>query len=133
MIDFLFGLSFLVFPIALIYLLHCARVDLTKINISNFLLLNLFVFSYLGILPLFYKLDPYRVEMGVTSTETLLYLYFFSMLSLSFFVLGLICASRVIVFSGRKYVAFAEKDRLIFFIMVSTIPLFAINALYLCI
>ena len=127
MIDFLFGLSFLVFPIALIYLLHCARVDLTKINISNFLLLNLFVFSYLGILPLFYKLDSYRVEMGVTSTETLLYLYFFSMLSLSFFVLGLICASRVIVFSGRKYVAFAEKDRLIFFIMVSTIPLFAIT------
>jgi hypothetical protein len=125
MIDLLFGMSFLIFPFMVTYLLYCANVEIIKLNISNFLLLNLFVFSYFGILPLFYKLDSYRVEMGVTSSETLFTLYLFAMLAISFYALGLMLASRVKVTTDKKLPVFIENDKLIFFIMACSLPLFA--------
>lgn len=99
MLDFLFLILFILFPFIILFLYKVLlNENLLKINILNFLIVNLFVFSYIGIVFLYFHIDPLRVAFGVIDKDVIFKIWMFSALS----VLSLIVGSWFAKISVRK-------------------------------
>lgn len=94
MLDVAFWLFFLLTPLVVWLLLRVAGERINQISVLNVVALAIYVFSVLGLLPLFYKLDEYRVYTGVTSPELVFVVLLCSFVAISFFLLGAIFIRR---------------------------------------
>lgn len=84
----LFSALFFLFPALLIFLMKLTGLKILEISMPQFVIVSLFVFSYIGIFPLFMYWDQYRFDVGVTDRNILLKVLFFSLLSILFVYLG---------------------------------------------
>lgn len=92
MINVLFVILFFTFPIFYLVILKINNINLFKIDIISFLILSLFVFSYIGIFPLFFYLDEYRFNLGLTNKNILLEMLILS----SWTILGITFGSNLV-------------------------------------
>lgn len=90
-----FVTSYLTVPILSYLICRMAGISLFKISASSVFFYSYLVFSYLGILPLYFMLDPLRVSMEVTNPEVITSLFLYSSLTLILVVTGFFVASRV--------------------------------------
>ncbi|AXY55323.1 hypothetical protein CDG60_01095 [Acinetobacter chinensis] len=89
MFEFLFVILFFLFPVLALYVYkYIFKESILKVGILNFLLISIFVFAYIGIIFLFFHMDPLRVSNGVIDRETIFLVWFFSSLSIFFIMLG---------------------------------------------
>lgn len=91
--DILFLLIFVHIPVLYIVLSIFLRVSFLKIDIINFLIVSIFILSYLGVFPLYFQLDEYRVELGVTNKFLLIQVLLLSFVSSVFLIAGYLLAS----------------------------------------
>ncbi|ENV52138.1 hypothetical protein L292_2026 [Acinetobacter junii CIP 107470 = MTCC 11364] len=95
MFEFLFLILFILFPFLIILLYKfLLQEKILKVGILNFLLINIFMFAYLGVVFLFFHIDPLRVENGVVDQEIIFKIWFFSSLSVIFIILGAFFAKK---------------------------------------
>ncbi|WP_263079612.1 oligosaccharide repeat unit polymerase [Endozoicomonas sp. Mp262] len=110
MIDFLFLAAFFLFPITLLILMKVTGFSVLNVRILQFVILSLFMYSYLGILPLYMGWDQYRLDSGVDNKEIILKVYSFSIVTIFLVYLGGLVAKQVI--SHRKVFVFFSGMRL---------------------
>lgn len=65
MLDFLFIFIFLFFPPLVMLYMHKVGMDIFKISIPSVLILSMFAYAYVGLMPLYFGWDQYRYDMGV--------------------------------------------------------------------
>jgi hypothetical protein len=63
-IDALFSIMFALVPLIALALLPHARISLRRFSIPSLLVIFYLLFDYIGILPLYFKLDLLRVSQG---------------------------------------------------------------------
>lgn len=96
MSDFIF-ISFFSFGLLCFYLmLRISGYKLLQINLITITLGSLVCFGYLGILPLYFHWDDYRVETGITDKKILSTMLLYSFLCIYFFILGVLITKKVI-------------------------------------
>lgn len=95
-LDFFFITTFILFPVFIMTIL-CKSTNFSLLRYSVFIIsmASLFIFSYAGLLPLYFKMDPYRVALGVTDKNQILFLFTCSIvaitsISLTFLSLNLV-------------------------------------------
>lgn len=87
--DIFFNLFFFTFPvIVFIFYKKIINESILKISIFNFLIVNLFVFSYIGIFFLYNQLDSLRVGLGVTNKNLIFNVFLYSVMCFSSLLLG---------------------------------------------
>lgn len=84
--DILFILCYITFPFFAIILMRAIGLSLLKITIPSFLIISMFVFAYIGLLPLYFAWDEYRYVTGIKSK----YLVFKVLLYSSWTIISLI-------------------------------------------
>jgi oligosaccharide repeat unit polymerase len=89
MTDILFIFLFFIVPIVALYLIKGANISLLQISIPSILFLFSFLFSYLGILPLYYQWDEYRAAVGIVDKDILLKIFLVSSLSILITAFGI--------------------------------------------
>lgn len=62
MTDLLFTLVFLLVPTIALVLMRLFNLSLFRVSIPEFVIVSMFVFSYVGLLPLYFGWDEYRYE-----------------------------------------------------------------------
>ena len=95
-VDILFVAIFVLFPVFIALLLKKAGLPLNRIEIPAFVIVAMFVFSYIGILPLYFGWDEYRYAIGVQDKDLILKIYFFSVISITGIATGSIFAKNIV-------------------------------------
>lgn len=93
--DYLFLALFLSTPFFVFGLMKIAGERFSEINIVSVVVLSLYLFSVVGAFPLYYKLDDYRVAIGISEEEKILRVLFYSCINLLFFLAGVIFYKRL--------------------------------------
>lgn len=96
MIDLLFIVVFAFVPLIVMCLLRSAGIRLTRFSIPSFVMFFLFVFSYVGILPLYFEWDEYRVFLGVQDRHIIAQMFIFSSWTLLAMSFGMILARGIL-------------------------------------
>lgn len=126
MIDVLFSILFFLI-LALFYaLMRCVNISLMRFSIVSFVLIYMLVFAYIGILPLYFQWDPYRVYSGVSDPNTVLVLFALSSVSIFLLLLGVIASKklmrgRVVICDG--FIRSCTSKEMLLMILVFTISL----------
>jgi hypothetical protein len=94
-IDFSFVLMYLTIPVLSILLMKAANVSIFKISISSITIISLLIFSYVGILPLYFGWDKYRYAIGVQDKYLVFQIFIFSSISIIGVIFGFIFARTV--------------------------------------
>ncbi len=104
MFEFLFLVLFLLFPF-LIYFLYrnLLKENILKVGILNFLLISIFVFAYIGVVFLFFHMDPLRVDNGVVDRETIFLIWLFSSVSVFFMVIGAFFSKKTLQIADSSF------------------------------
>ncbi|WP_148624606.1 O-antigen polymerase [Aliarcobacter cryaerophilus] len=84
--DLLFIIIFFIFPILIFKYMHKIGIDFFTISIPSFLVVSIFIFAYIGVLPLYFGWDEYRFNLGVTNKEILFKVFLFN----CFTILGIL-------------------------------------------
>ena len=95
-IDILFVVIFVLFPVFIALLLKKTGLPLNRVEIPAFVIVAMFAFSYIGILPLYFGWDEYRYAIGVQDKDLILKIYFFSVISITGIVAGSILAKNIV-------------------------------------
>jgi hypothetical protein len=82
-IDVAFFLSFLLFPLIIIGSLTVSKIRLDQVEIVNFSIIALFVFSYIGLVSLYFGFDDFRYQLGISDKSLILRLFMFSVIAIS--------------------------------------------------
>ncbi|MFP2770644.1 O-antigen polymerase [Oceanisphaera sp. KMM 10153] len=90
MLDVLFWFFFLLTPLVIWFLLKFAGEKVNEISVMNITTVSIYVFSVLGLFPLFYQLDQYRVDTGVTNSKLVFVVLLCCFTAMLFFLLGAI-------------------------------------------
>ena len=69
-----FSAVFLLFPLLILLSYRSLGLRLLEVNILNIVVVSLFLFSYFGILPLYFYWDDYRFNIGVVDREVITYM-----------------------------------------------------------
>lgn len=85
-----FWFFFLLTPLVVWFFLKMAGEKINQISVLNVVVISIYTFSMLGLLPLFYKLDQWRVDTGITSPELVFIVLLCSFTAIVFFLLGAI-------------------------------------------
>jgi oligosaccharide repeat unit polymerase len=93
MIDVSFVLIFFLFPILMFFLMEITGLSMFRLNIPSFVVVSMFLFSYIGIFPLYFGLDEYRLEY-VQDKYIMLKVFFFTSYTILTLVMGFLCAKR---------------------------------------
>jgi hypothetical protein len=95
-IDIFFILLFLLFPFFSAVLIRVAGLSVFRLSIPSFVLIALFVFSYIGILPLYFGWDEYRYAIGIQDKMLILKILVFSALNIMGVIFGCIAGYSVL-------------------------------------
>jgi oligosaccharide repeat unit polymerase len=90
--SFLFVSLFILSPIILIVLLQSTGFNILRIGIVQFVVISLFLFSFVGTLPLFFGWDEYRANIGVTDQVLIIKIMLFSSFTMILFIMGAMSA-----------------------------------------
>lgn len=129
MIDILFVLLFFIFPIIIYYILKSNNLDIFTVSIPSFIIISMFLFSYIGFFLLYFGLDSYRVSIGITNKYQVLYAYLFSAWTIFSLSLGFLFSTKVLKIKLYTYFqirSFHKKERIfsIFILMFCFLVLF---------
>lgn len=97
MLHITFWFFFLLTPIAVWFLLKVAGEKVNQISMLNITTISIYVFSVLGLFPLFYQLDQYRVATGVTNPELVFIVLLCCFTAIVFFLFGAIFIRKVVL------------------------------------
>lgn len=86
--ELVFIVSYLSFPFIAIWMLQKLHIVWNGINVITIFVWNYFAMSYLGIIFLFYYLDEYRYNSGVTDQNLILLMHGFCILGIVLFLVG---------------------------------------------
>lgn len=87
---------FFVFPALILILLQVTKFSLLRLGLIQFVTVRLFIFSFIGTLPLFFGLDQYRLNSGVDDPYLILQVMLFSGTAILFFVAGATVAKTIL-------------------------------------
>lgn len=100
MLDLLTTIAFasvyFTFPLVLWVILARGGISPFRLGIESFLLISMFLTSYVGLLPLFLEVDPYRVSMGTRGDITLGIVMICSLWAISMLAAGMSVVRRAI-------------------------------------
>lgn len=96
MLEIAFLFLFFSSPLFIFYLLKIAGEKINKISIVNVTTVSIYIFSFLGTLPLFFMMDEYRVATGVTDRETVFLTLTCSFVNIIFFLSGVIFIRKIL-------------------------------------
>jgi len=88
-IDTCFIALFLVFPFFIVLIMKGSGYSLFRFSIPSFALISIFIFAYIGVLPLYFGWDEYRIAVGVVDKYIVLNMFFFNSITLLFMALGI--------------------------------------------
>jgi len=103
-IDIVFSLMFVLFPILIVGFLKLLGEKVFKFTISSFVLICMFVFTYVGIMPLYFGWDVYRYETGIQDRDILLQMFLFSVWAIFSMALGVVAAKRNLAVRSEDYI-----------------------------
>lgn len=124
LIDISFYVIFASIPFLAMELLPYSGVSLRRFSIPSVFIIFYFFSAYVGILPLYFQWDPYRVTLGVVDRTILLKMLLYSGAALIMTILGFIYGRQVIGFNqgGEEYEGLTGANRkqrvFIFFLML---------------
>lgn len=96
MLDILFIGLFLGIPFIVINIMHKIDLKFFTISIPSFLIISIFVFAYIGTLPLYFAWDEFRFNAGVQDKKLIFQVFIFSSLTI-FGLLGGFAFSKYIL------------------------------------
>jgi len=79
------------------------RESFLKVGILNFLLISIFVFAYIGVVFLFFHMDPLRVSNGVVDKETIFEIWLYSSISAFFIIVGAFFSKKVLAIADSSF------------------------------
>lgn len=89
MFELLFLIVFVLFPFLTIFSYKFfLKENILRVSIVNFLVINIFIFAYVGVIFLFFHLDPLRVSNGVVDREIIFLVWLFSVISITSIIVG---------------------------------------------
>lgn len=77
--DFLFVFMFFAFPPLVMLYMHRFGMSIFKISIPTILILSMFAYAYVGLMPLYFGWDQYRYDMGVQDRSLVFQILLMSM------------------------------------------------------
>lgn len=86
--DALFIISFIFFPILCIKYMHKIGLNIFTISIPTILICSIFVFAYIGVFPLYFEWDSYRVSLGITDKDIIFKIFLFNCISILGLLIG---------------------------------------------
>lgn len=90
--DILFVALYFTVPLVVFVFLKSAKINLLHFSIPSFVMLNIFVYAYIGILPLYFAWDDYRYYgNGVQDKQIILQVFLASSLTIISMALGMAC------------------------------------------
>lgn len=99
MIDFSFTFAFFLFPLLIYFAMNKLGMPLIRLEVPSFLIVSMFVFAYMGILPLYFGWDEYRYVTGVQNKSVVLQVFLLSSLTIIGLLVGFFFAKAT--FSDR--------------------------------
>ena len=96
MLDLAFWFFFIITPITIWFMLRIAGERINKISILNITTISIYIFSFIGLIPLYFKLDPYSLSTGITNENLVFTILLYSFISIFSFLLGNIFIRRVL-------------------------------------
>jgi oligosaccharide repeat unit polymerase len=88
MLNINFLLVFSLTPIVIWFMLKLAGERINQVSVLNITSVSIYFFSVLGLFPLFYMLDKYRLESGINNPSQVFVVLLCSFTGLVFFLLG---------------------------------------------
>ncbi|MFL1455731.1 O-antigen polymerase [Marinobacter sp. GN3S48] len=98
MLDILFWCLFTIVPIVAFMQLRVAGEYIYQVSLVNVTVVSLFMFSFIGTLPLFYFLDDYRYNSGIQDQLLILKVLLYSGINIVVFLCGVIFVRKVLGF-----------------------------------
>jgi len=92
----IFLIIFICFPLVVVYLLKLANENINQVSIVNVTTVALYLFSILGTFVLYFQLDQYRYNTGVTDKSLVAEVLLYSCLNIICFLIGVIVTRKVI-------------------------------------
>lgn len=102
--DFIFVMLYLLFPFFVLFLMKTAGLSFFKITIPSVVVGSMFVFAYVGILPLYFGWDTYHYIIGVQDKIRILQMFALSSWSILTMVLGFVFANKCIDVKHRRLI-----------------------------
>ncbi len=96
MLKIAFLFLFFVSPFCIFYLIKMAGEKINEISIVSVTVASIYIFSFVGTLPLFFMMDEYRVATGVTDRGTVLLTLVCSFVNIIFFLGGVIFVRKIL-------------------------------------
>ncbi|WP_067729065.1 O-antigen polymerase [Oceanobacillus damuensis] len=96
MLSILFVTLFLLTLLFFFLLVKLSAIDLLKPSITSIFFLGYLLFSYIGLLSLFFGMDDYRILIGINNPYKVLRLWFYCSLSLYLVIIGFIFSNKVL-------------------------------------
>lgn len=131
--TFLFLSTFLFYPVFLYFILSALKVNIRELNLSNIIVFFLILFSYIGIVVLYFELDSYRFKLGVNDKEIITRMLLYSIYGSISLIAGLHILPKRHTFykiNTYKYNKFRiEKIMLFIFILCISTLVYFINSL----
>lgn len=95
MLEALFWVVYILTPVSIGLLLRIAKERVLRISVISVTVVALYLFSVVGLLPLFYQWDATRVNSGVVDQGLVVNVLLFSFLNLHFFLFGVIFEKKI--------------------------------------
>jgi len=95
MIDVVFVIIFFLFPILIFFLMERIGLSMFRLNIPSFVIVSMFVFAYIGIFPLYFGWDEYRLQY-VQDKYIILQVFFFTSYTILTLVMGFLFAKQLL-------------------------------------
>ncbi|NYT64543.1 oligosaccharide repeat unit polymerase [Alcaligenaceae bacterium] len=100
--DFLFVISFFLFPWIFYFIHKAADERLLKISIVNVVFVSLMLFSYFGIFPLYFGLDEFNNYLKVDNKQIVFKMFVISSLNILFLLIGVLITRFIFKIKKRR-------------------------------
>lgn len=133
MIDFIFVVFFMCFPILIILLMNRIGLSLLVFSLPSFVIISMFARAYMGILPLYFGWDQAATYRGVHDQWILWKVLFFSSYSIILMVFGFAFTKYVLLegqYNKQLRVVGVKNNELLFLLILLIVCLFVL-VLYL--
>jgi oligosaccharide repeat unit polymerase len=94
--DISFVIIFILFPIFACVLLRTAGLSIFRLSIPSVVIVSLFVFAYIGILPMYFQWVAYLVNAGVTDKTIILQIFLYISISIFGIIIGYCIAYNIL-------------------------------------
>jgi len=131
MLDLIFVILFFIFPIFAIKYMNKIGLDIFTISIPTFLIISIFVFAYIGVLPLYFSWDEYRVSLGVTDKEILFNVFLFNCLTLVGILFGFSFSKNVLKLNFSQSIDTIKFEQNIGYLVLLLIFCIVVFCIYL--